>query len=275
MLILINNTVRPDDAFHGNPIKLFKHQKNKTTSSKISKKTNLGNKDIKTIDQSIEKYIKDLNQTLFQIDEIKLYQIPAVKLPQIMEETMYLSKKKINTRLIQSILLENKDKYPNYINIYTDGSKSANGTGCAIIVEEEEEEIITKLPTVFSVFSSEAYAILKALNYIENSTKIKFIINTDSKSVINATQNKKTTNPFIRSILEVVTKLKTKHILLQWIPSHLGIRGNERADAAAKRAVELKNPITIPIFNRDLKFFNKTNLKSQVYKKQKNLNKLY
>ena len=43
----------------------------------------------------------------------------------------------------------------------------------------------------------------------------------------------------VRRVLELHTKIrKTKDIIFCWVPSHVGIRGNEAADRAAKAALE-------------------------------------
>ena len=39
-----------------------------------------------------------------------------------------------------------------------------------------------------------------------------------------------------------------KDIVFCWVPSHTGIKGNEKADSAAKSAFELPQPIYQPIY---------------------------
>ena len=66
-----------------------------------------------------------------------------------------------------------------------------------------------------------------ALRYIEFTPSNRYVIFSDSKSSLQAIQNCIWGNPVVQSILE-----KTP-----WIPSHVGIMGNEKADTAAKEAL--------------------------------------
>jgi len=75
-----------------------------------------------------------------------------------------------------------------------------------------------------------------------------FVIFLDSLSSLQAIDSRKTENPLILKILKEYTQLKnsSKSISFCWIPSHVGIRGNESADTVAKAGLD--EPIT------DMKF---------------------
>lgn len=208
----------------------------------------------KPIDLRIQKYLQEINFEVPKIAQIKPFQTPpwTIKKPQIINHQTSSSKEDTNTTLLQNIHIENTNKYPDHIKIYTDGSKSKNGTGCAMITETTE--ILTKLPNYFSIFSTEAYAILQAIKHIEDSNETLFLINTDSKSVLLALQNTKSKNQIIRQTIEKIANLKSKDIIFQWVPAHINIPGNERADDAAKRATTLATvQPEIPVQYEELK----------------------
>ena len=86
------------------------------------------------------------------------------------------------------------------------------------------------------------------MNIIANHKASKFIIYTDSKSVLLVLQNKDTSSPLITKLLNKLNTLsKNNNIIFTWIPSHIGIQENEKADKAAKKSssnwyVQIKNP---------------------------------
>ena len=86
------------------------------------------------------------------------------------------------------------------------------------------------------------------MNIIANHKASKFIIYTDSKSVLLALQNRDTSSPLITKLLNKLNTLSKNNIIFTWMPSHIGIQGNEKADKAAKKSssnwyVQIKNPI--------------------------------
>ena len=147
--------------------------------------------------------------------------------------------------------LQPRQFYPlrenNNINIYTDGSKSSLGTGCAFVIFPPNPHPIThklqKLHAHNSVYQAELLAILSGLKYLLSfsaklisSCSINFY--TDSMSSTNAISDINTDNPLVREI----------HILLRfynvftnvnfiWCKGHSNIIGNELADYFARQSV--------------------------------------
>ena len=142
------------------------------------------------------------------------------------------------------------------IHVFTDGSKSAEGVGCAVIMEEVV--IRRKLPSTCSIFTAELQAVVLAIQHIFNSDDHNetYTIFTDSNSVLFSI---KQAMPFHHLVQEVQDWLfllhsrKNIHIHFCWVPAHVGVDGNERADKAAKEASELPNPSPIRIPYSDFK----------------------
>jgi ribonuclease HI/exonuclease III len=144
--------------------------------------------------------------------------------------------------LSSSIASEYLAKYQNTSKIYTDGSKTQEGVGAAFY--DEDNDICEKfsLPNSCSIFTAEALAISRALSYIFNTDKTNFVILSDSKSVLQALQgniHKAKSNWILFQVKEKIKLLKenNKNISLCWIPAHCNIKGNEKADKAAKEGI--------------------------------------
>ena len=83
--------------------------------------------------------------------------------------------------------------------------------------------------------------------------RTEFLIFSDSLSTLQALKNSNNDHPLIQRLLEKLhTLLKSKSIVLCWIPSHIGISGNEEADKAAKQSLQC-NVSKIKIPSSDLK----------------------
>ena len=90
-----------------------------------------------------------------------------------------------------------------------------------------------------SIFTAEANALLQALKWIKVSLLKKFIIFSDSHPCLEAICALYPKDAIIRAIRETYTEIKRqgKEVVLCWVPSHIGIDGNEAADTAAKKAL--------------------------------------
>ena len=131
-----------------------------------------------------------------------------------------------------------REKYPQCKQIYTDGSKSRIGVGAAAIHENTSRTL--SLPLNSSIFTAECKAIDLALLMITELNLTYALICSDSKSALQSIGNKWSQNPLAFDIIMNIEKLtgEGRQINLIWIPGHVEIKGNEKADIKAKFASE-------------------------------------
>jgi kelch-like protein 2/3 len=131
-------------------------------------------------------------------------------------------------------------EYQNFLKIYTDGSKDPqnNTNGCAFVIPELKVSKGFKLQSHMSIFMCELTAIFLALNWIQDFKPLNTVIFVDSLSALQAIKGSiyKVKNSIIYDIYNIFTSLSNIGIndILEWIPSHVGILGNEIADKEAK-----------------------------------------
>ena len=126
-----------------------------------------------------------------------------------------------------------------HIEIYTDGSKAEEVVGCAAACDDYVQSV--RLPKQCNIFTAELHAIKLALDIIRRSSKRSFVIYSDSLSSLQAILHFQIDNEMILNILKAYNQLADcgKRIAFCWVPSHVGIRGNEKADVAAKASLSL------------------------------------
>lgn len=120
---------------------------------------------------------------------------------------------------------------------YTDGSKTEAGVGASVYSTNITK--MFKLPDFCSIYTAETYAISQALEIIKQNKIDKALILSDSLSSINSICNTNQPNVLARIIQNQVSILNShnQEVKLAWIPSHIGIHGNEIAESYAKRAI--------------------------------------
>ena len=109
-----------------------------------------------------------------------------------------------------------------------------------------------RLPDGSSILTAEAKAIDVALDFINDcNLQDKFIIISDSMSVLQALNHTSSKNPKIQKLLikhHTISELKI--IIYCWVPSHIGIYGNEKVDKNAKESLNLEETVfKIPYVN--------------------------
>jgi ribonuclease HI len=146
-------------------------------------------------------------------------------------------KAETDAQLYKTLYLEQVDRYPGFTLLFTDGSKKDNDVGCAFVTGNVEKGFC--LDGANSVFSSEMFALWKALEWCEQHRR-NTLLCTDSLSSLMSIGSLYPTNPIAQNIQTCLYRLREQQIkiVFLWIPSHIGIAGNEKADTAAKRASE-------------------------------------
>ncbi|XP_075233902.1 uncharacterized protein LOC142331734 [Lycorma delicatula] len=133
--------------------------------------------------------------------------------------------------------------------IYTDGSKQDDTVGCAFVVDERT--YMFGLPGITSVFTAELLTINKALNIVNPKYRNIFICS-DSCSALQVLENFYSKHPVVIEIYNAIAELGNRNTEVNfcWVPSHVGIPGNEQADYAAKEAC-IQPPFTTQVTTFD------------------------
>ena len=126
-----------------------------------------------------------------------------------------------------------KYKEDNYEICYTDGSKTDEGYGCAVVEGGDVHRY--RCHAYSSVYSTELFAVSRAIQIADRKRKTKLLICTDSLSAVLGIKDSQTKNPLVIEIQNQLVRTNMT-VTFMWIPSHVGILGNEKADAEAKHA---------------------------------------
>lgn len=143
------------------------------------------------------------------------------------------------------------DEYGDRTRIFTDASRLANGAvgvGCLVTAtsaDKADVEFYERISDGSTVYTGELSAIRLAFEYIRRVSpslvERKFAIFTDSLSVVASFQTGKSkTKP--NMLTEAIESLHgtDSEVTLIWVPSHIGIPGNERADRLANLGANVK-----------------------------------
>ena len=127
------------------------------------------------------------------------------------------------------------EEFPGYNEVYCDGS--VKDDICAAGVWGRNFALKARLPTGSTIYSAELFAIHSAVEFVSKLPG-KYIILTDSLSSVTSLMTvKKGSHYLIYKIAKTLMMLPKEKIILQWVPGHSGLMGNEEADSLAKQAL--------------------------------------
>lgn len=196
--------------------------------------------------------VQTLNE-YYEIDNIKVqpptyYSLSEISKPNIdFHLSTLIKKSEIDSNSAAVALDYINTTYGEHTHIYTDGSKNEELelAGAAYVVFNPQNVIIhhgrVKHQKELSIFTCELSIINDAiiwLNTLDTHGQTNYAILTDSLSSLQALSagTSKTRPDLVYAVLEGITQLTNKNIALKliWIPSHVGIPGNDYADKLAK-----------------------------------------
>jgi len=157
--------------------------------------------------------------------------------------TKQISKTNDSPEIMHAYALETIHLYTNTLHIYTDGSKTDEGrVGSAFCIPTLDIEEGCRITDHSTVYTAELTALKMALTWIIQAPQMNYTIFTDSLSSIQSLKtNKSDSKPnLLLHVKELIAEAANKSIRVQfvWIPSHVNLAGNERADKTAKAATE-------------------------------------
>ena len=135
------------------------------------------------------------------------------------------------------------DNYFDYQHIYTDGSKNPdNGkVGFATVVVHPHNIIISsRINDHLSIYTAEFLAIIKAMEWIRENKTSKTVIFSDSLSSLQSIAHNKSIRPdLLNQLYRIHQTLIDNHqkVIIEWVPAHIGLAGNEIADHHAKQSL--------------------------------------
>lgn len=203
--------------------------------------------------------LKEFDAPLFQLDYLPLYSISFDSI--CFSPTVFLNigldknTPYANTKFCKIVA----ERWPDWDLFFSDASKS-NGdfVGAAFIHLDSNCVMQHKLPVEASVFTGECVAILSCLSFIIEHNITHSVIFSDCLSALQAVSS----NPFRNCVRNfIVCKIKkllfschcsNLRVVLAWVPGHIGIVGNERADVLAKSALSVGNLMYYINYSQDI-----------------------
>ena len=133
---------------------------------------------------------------------------------------------------------------PDYIQVYTDGSKIEGFAGCGYFMQDKLKVIqaCEHLGKEATVFQGEILAIQRGAEKLQGTKGKKIVFISDSQASLLALSKNKYTSKSAWECHQALNSLALDNLVeLKWTKAHVGTFGNERADQLAKSG-SLKKP---------------------------------
>jgi ribonuclease HI len=165
--------------------------------------------------------------------------------------TMHINKKEsLSPKHWQSLFQDLLAQYDGYTAVYCDGSQQGSKTGSG--VWSETFSLMARLPSHTSIYTAELYALYSAMEFTTNHSG-KFLFLSDSYSSVVAVRRPYTSKHYmVHKIAALMQSHGRRDVVVEWVPGHMSITGNDRADELAKQSLLLPNVTNINIPSYEL-----------------------
>jgi kelch-like protein 2/3 len=150
--------------------------------------------------------------------------------------------------------------YPTRTPVFCDGSKTAEQTAAGSW--STDFNLMAGLNKSNSIFTAELFAIFITLKYLESKNGL-FILVSDSLSSLKALQHAHPKSHYLFLKITHLLAVTPNKFILAWVPSHMGMEGNELADKIAQEALLLPHAVLITLSDQELKQIISTHYHSQ------------
>ncbi|GBM99468.1 putative RNA-directed DNA polymerase from transposon X-element, partial [Araneus ventricosus] len=197
----------------------------------------------------------------FNLHEVPISLQPSFLPPWKDSEFKYLNpfgsfdKSNTSDTIFQQLFADHRLRFHDFVPIYTDGSKLSSRVSFAVVFPKSVSAF-TLLPFC-SIFTAEITAVFHALKQILKCPIGKYAIYTNSLSVLQALNSLHCKgHPLVFSVLDLYEKLISQgfSLVFCWVPSHVGIAGNEQADSNARSATHFSHePVPVCDLKKHIK----------------------
>ena len=140
--------------------------------------------------------------------------------------------------------------YIGRIPVYCNGSQMEGSVGCGIW--NKHSNILAKLPNNVSISTTELQAIYLGIQFIADRQGIYVIFSDSLSSNCSLQSSEPSKNYLVLKINELLKALTHEKVIIDWIPSHMGIYGSEEAGNLSKKSLKLITITTILLPYKDM-----------------------
>jgi ribonuclease HI len=174
-----------------------------------------------------------------------------------------ISKKKLPIHVQKQIVLFHiQQHFSDLYQVYTDGSKKHSKTGYGYYDKQLKISYSGRIKSQFSIMNAELIAISKAIDYLIDKNINSAVIFSDCQSAVKLIKfNTSSDNYLPCEIIKKINNSPIQSLIIQWIPGHIGLTENDRADRAAKLGTTRETIEDVSLTKSDLIL----NLKNETY----------